>query len=199
MKNLIVNKLMNFVTSNKDFSDVQKEELRFGFSSVYSTYSKLIVITLLSLILGIFKEYLISLLVYNLIRTFSFGLHASKSWICWVTSTITFLGIPYIATIIIIPEYIKAIMGCYLVIRFFINAPADTKKRPIINKNRRLFFKCFSTILSFIYVLVSVIIKNNLISNILFLATTVQAIVISPYTYKLFKLPFNNYKNYITE
>ena len=90
-------------------------------------------------------------------------------------------------------------MGCYLIIRFSMNAPADTKKRPIICQKRRLFFKIVSTVLAFIYILISIIIKNQLISNILFMAIFIQAIVISPYTYKLFKLPFNNYKNYITE
>ena len=100
MKNVVVNALMNFVTSNKELDDIKKEELRFGFSSLYLTYSKLIVITIVALILGIIKEYLIFLLFYNLIRTFSFGLHATKSWICWITSTIAFIGIPYVASVI---------------------------------------------------------------------------------------------------
>lgn len=199
MKNLIVNALMNFVVANRDLDEVKKEELRFGFSSIYITYSKLVIITLVSLILGIFKEYLIFLLLYNFIRTFSFGLHATKSWMCWISSTIIFLVIPYIATLITIPQIIKVIVGSYLVIRFSMNAPADTKKRPIINKKRRLFFKYVSTILAFIYILISLVIKDNFISNILFLTTLVQSIVISPYTYKLFNLQFNNYKNYITE
>lgn len=199
MKNLVINTLMNFVTSNKDLDDVKKEELRFGFSSMYLTYSKLIVITLVAALLGIFKEYIMFLLLYNLIRTFSFGLHATKSWVCWITSTIAFIGFPYLSNLIVIPQFIKVVLGSYLIIRFAINAPADTKKRPIVSYKRRLFFKYTSTILAFLYIITSVIIKNNLISNILFLAVFVQSIVISPYTYKLFKLPFNNYKNYISE
>lgn len=199
MKNLVINTLMNFVTSNKELDEVKKEELRFGFSSMYLTYSKLLVITLVAAVLGIFKEYIIFLLLYNLIRTFSFGLHATKSWVCWITSTIAFIGVPYLSSIVVIPQFIKVIVGAYLIIRFAMNAPADTKKRPIVSQRRRLFFKYTSTILAFLYIITSVIIKNNLISNILFLAVFVQSIVISPYTYKLFKLPFNNYKDYISE
>lgn len=199
MKNLIVNSLINFVTSSKDLDDIKKEELKFGFASMYTTYSKLIIITLVALLIGIFKEYLLFLLAYNLIRTFSFGLHATKSWMCWISSTIIFLGIPFIATLINIPQIIKIIIGSCLIITFFMNAPADTIKRPIINNNRRLFFKYVSTLLSFIYIFISLFIKDNFISNILFLSTLTQAIIISPYTYKIFKLPFNNYKNYITE
>lgn len=199
MKNLIVNSLMKFVTNNKELDNVKKEELKFGFASMYTTYSKLIVLTLIAWILGMFKEYLTFLLIYNLIRTFSFGLHATKSWMCWIASTIIFIGIPYLSTIITIPKYIKIILGAYLIIRFAMNAPADTIKRPIINKKRRLFFKYVSTILSFIYIVLSIVINNSFVSNVLFLATLTQSIIISPLTYKIFKLPFNNYKNYITE
>lgn len=199
MKNLIVNSLMKFVTNNKELDDVKKDELKFGFASMYTTYSKLLVLTLIAWILGMFKEYLTFLLIYNLIRTFSFGLHATKSWMCWIASTIIFIGIPYLATIITIPKYIKIIFGAYLIIRFAMNAPADTIKRPIINKKRRLFFKYVSTILSFIYIVLSIVINNSFVSNVLFLATLTQSIIISPLTYKIFKLPFNNYKNYITE
>ena len=199
MKNLIIDKLMNYITSEKELSDIKKEELRYGLSSIYITYSKLVVISLLALILGIFKEYIIFLLIYNIIRTFSFGLHATKSWMCWISSTIIFLIIPYIASVITIPQIIKVIVGSYIVARFAVNAPADTIKKPIISKKRRLFFKYVSTILSFLYILISIITKNNLISNVLFLATLVQTFVISPYTYRLFKLPYNNYKTYITE
>lgn len=199
MKNFVVNNLMNFITSNKELDEIKQQELRYGLASLYITYSKLIVITLVAAILGIFKQYLIFLLAYNIIRTFSFGLHATKSWMCWIASTLIFIGIPLISSFLFIPQYVKIILGTYIIIRFAINAPADTKKRPIINRKRRLFFKYMSTILVSIYIVASVIIKNNLISNILFLSSLVQAIIISPYTYKLFNLPFNNYKNYITE
>lgn len=199
MKKLIVNKIVNFVTANKVLDDIKKEELQYGLSSIYSTYSKLIVLTIIALILKMFKEYIMFLLFYNIIRTFSFGLHATKSWMCWISSTIIFLGMPILSTIITIPTLFKVLVGAFLIIRFYINAPADTYKRPIINKKRRLFFKYVSTIITYIYILTSVITKNNLLSNVLFLSTLTQAVIISPYTYKLFNLPFNNYKSYISE
>lgn len=199
MKNFVVNKLMDFVSTNKDLDEIKKEELRYGFSSIYLTYSKLIVLTVVSILLGFFKEFIIFLLVYNLIRTFSFGLHATKSWMCWIASTIIFLGIPIISRFLVISQWIKVIIGAYLIIRIFMNAPADTKKRPIVSEKRRTFFKYASTLISIIYIIIAVITKNNLVSNILFLATLTQCIIISPYTYRLFNLPFNNYKDYIPE
>ena len=161
MKNLVVNTLVNFVTSNQEIDEIKKAELKYCFSSIYLTYSKLVIITLVAFLLGFIKEYLLFLLAYNLIRTFSFGLHATKSWMCWISSSIIFLGIPYVSTLITIPIFIKVIVGSYLIIRFYMNSPADTVKRPIVSQKRRLFFKYVSTILVFIYILTSIITKKQ--------------------------------------
>ena len=79
------------------------------------------------------------------------------------------------------------------------NAPADTKKRPIVNKKRRLIYKIISTILTIIFGITSIIIKNNFVSNCLLMAIVMQNLMISPLTYKLFNLPYDNYKTFIKE
>ena len=76
-------------------------------------------------------------------------------------------------------------------------SPADTKKRPIVNKKRRKIYKILSTIISISYVTLSIIIKNSYIENCLIFSIILQNILISPITYKIFKLPYNNYKEYI--
>ena len=91
----------------------------------------------------------------------------------------------------------KIIIGSILTITISIFSPADTKKRPIINKKRRKIYKILSTIISIIYVLLSVKIENNYIENCLIFSIILQNILISPITYKIFKLPYNNYKEYI--
>ena len=106
---------------------------------------------------------------------------------------------PIISSIVTIPIDFKILTGTFLIISFYMHAPADTYKRPIISKKRRIFFKVTSTIIVSIYIIISITINNNLISNILFLASLTQAFIISPYIYQLFNLPFDNYKNYISE
>lgn len=91
----------------------------------------------------------------------------------------------------------KIIIGIILTIGMMLFSPADTHKRPIVNKKRRRIYKIISTIISIIYVILSIIIKNAYISNCFIFAIVLQNILISPITYKIFKLPYNNYKEYI--
>ena len=76
-------------------------------------------------------------------------------------------------------------------------APADTHKRPIINKKMREKLKIKALAVSLIYIGIVFVYKNEFVTNIILLAMIVQSIVINPITYKLFKLPYNNYKEYL--
>lgn len=197
MKNFIIENSMNIIKKHKQYDDIKLAEIKYGLEGLYLTVSKLIIITTIAIILGILKEYLIFLLIYNIIRIPSFGLHATKSWICLLSSTIIFIGIPIIIKNIELNTTIKIIIGTIFTITICIFSPADTHKRPIVNKKRRRIYKTLSTIISIIYVILSIIIKNSYISNCFIFAIILQNIIISPITYKIFKLPYNNYKTYI--
>ena len=196
MKNYIINNTMNYILKYNNYDKIKQEELKYGLVGIYLLISKLIVILILSIILGIFKEVIIFTIIYIPIRAVSFGLHATKSWICLIVSTLLFVGLPFISKYILFPTYIKSIIGIISIIMMYKNSPADTHKRPIINKNRRLFFKYSSVIIAIIYTTLSIFINNNFISNSLLLTLIIQCFITSPLVYKLFKLPYNNYKNF---
>ena len=190
MKKFIIGKCMNLIRKETDYDEEKLAEIEYGLVSIYLTFSKLIVITILALILGIFKEMIVFLLMYNIIRMPSFGIHATKSWICLLVSTIGFIGIPLLCIYVRIPLIIKLIGGIICVVLMFKNSPADTKKRPIVNPKRRLVYKILSGVIAIIYVVLSLVIKDSFISNSLILGLMLQNIVISPLTYKVFKQPF---------
>lgn len=197
MRGLIINNCMNIITKNNKYNDIKLAEIKYGLETLYLTFSKLIIIGTLALILGLFRELITFLLIYNIIRMPSFGLHATKSWICLLSSTIVFIGFPVIMKNIEINTITKITIGIILTIGITLFSPADTHKRPIVNKKRRKTYKIISTIISIIYVILSIIIKNTYISNCFIFAIILQNILISPITYKIFKLPYNNYKTYI--
>lgn len=197
MREKIIGNSLNLIkTNNSTYSEEKLAEIEYGLVSIYLLISKLIIIILLAYILGILKEVLIFSILYNFIRMPSFGLHATKSWICLLISIIMFLGIPIICLKFTIPVYIKLIMGAIATIFILKNSPADTHKRPIVNKKRRKIFKISSTIISMIFVIVALNIKDNFLSNALILSLICQCLFISPLIYKIFKLPYNNYKKY---
>ena len=197
MKKFILNKCMQIIRENKNYDEIKLKEIKYGLEALYLTITKIIIISIISLILGIFKEFIIFLGIFTIMRTPSFGIHASKTWICLVTSTIAFVGIPLLALHTTLNTEIKIIIGIISIIGIFLFSPADTHKKPIINKKRRKIYKTLSTIIAITYIILSTVIKNNYIANCFFYATILQNILISPITYKLFKMPYNNYKTYI--
>ena len=183
--------------NNKDISNEKIDEIRYGLEGVYLTISKTIFIFALTYILGIFKEMFIMLIIFNLLRTTGFGLHAKKSWQCWVSSTILFIIFPLLSNYIVLPIYIKIIMGIFSIILIFIYAPADTYKHPLVNKKKRLIWKYITTINTIILVFISILIKDNCIANLIIFAIYTEILLINPISYKLLDLPYNNYKKLV--
>lgn len=196
MRKVIIDKLMKYITKRKKLDEDSKAIIRYGLESIYILVTKSIVIFTIAYLLGIFKEMLIFLLLFNVIRTYAHGLHATKSYICLIVSTLCFIGLPYISTIITIPDMLKFVMGIILTLLIFKNSPADTHKKPIVSKKIRKKLKIKSTIVSIIFVILSFF-TSNFISNCLLLSLLLETIFISPLTYKIFKLPYNNYLTYL--
>ena len=197
MKKKILKILEEIVKKNNtDIDEIKLEEIMYGLESVYLTFEKIIFILLISILLGIFKEVILFMFIYNIIRFTSFGAHAKNSLVCLIISSITFLGFPILSMNIIMSNYIKIILGIICIIIFLIYAPADTEKRPIISKKRRLIYKVSTTLIGALYIILSIYIKDNYLDNVFIFSLILQSIMLLPITYKLLGVSYNNYKNY---
>ena len=182
-----------------EYNDIKLAELKYNLEGFYLSFTKLIIIIALSLFLDVFKEMVIMLIVFNILRTTGFGLHATKSWICLLSSSIVFLCCPLLAKIISISFNLKILLGIGSILLIYKYAPADTKKRPLIKKEKRDKYKFKTTIKCIILVIASLIIKNSTISNLFIFGIWNEVFMILPITYKIFNLSYNNYKTYILE
>lgn len=197
VKKVVMNYTMNLIKKNGDYDEDQLAIIKYGLEGLYLTISKIIFIFIIAYFLNIIKQVIIFLVIYNTIRLVSFGLHATKSWICLILSTIIFIGFPIVSEYIYISNNIKVIITLILILYIYIYSPADTYKRPIISKKRRLFYKYCSTFIAIIFAYCSILINNNFLSNCFLFSLVVQCFMISPMIYKLLKLPYNNYLVYI--
>lgn len=197
MKKIIMNKIMHYIKNNTDYNDQQIVEIEYGLTGIYLTISKLIIISIIAVYLHIFKSMIIFMILFNIIRTTAFGLHATKSWICLLSSTLIFIGIPILCKYLVLNYFIKLILGIICIFFIYKNAPADTKKRPIVNLKRRFILNSISIIISIIFVITSLIINNNYVSNCLLFSLVLENCLISPMVYKLFHLPYNNYIDFL--
>lgn len=197
MKELVVNGIMNNITKYYDYDNTKISEIKYGIESLYLTITKTIIIFIISFILNITKELMLLFVFYSLIRLTGFGVHAKKSWHCWVTSLITFVLIPLLIKYVTLNKEFLIISYTIFTLLLLEYAPADTEKRPLINKKRRIIYKVLTILLVISYLIYSLIQKDNItIINTLYFSILLETLLVLPCTYKLFGVKYNNYKNY---
>ena len=177
--------------------NIKMDEYRYSLEAYYITITKSLVILPLAFIFGVFKEIIILLIFFNILREQAHGLHASKSITCLISSSIMFIGAPLLSKNIIIPFHIKIILGIIGILLIYKYAPADTIKAPIIKEKNRNKFKFISTVICIIYTFLYLIIQNEILSNIIIFSIWIQIFLIHPLIYKLFHLSYDNYKTYL--
>lgn len=191
---------MSNIKKNKpDLNEEQLEIIEYGLEGLYLTIIKIIIILLLAIVLDILKETVLMIIFYNVTRFFTFGLHAKTSTACLITSLLLFIGGTYLATYLQIPLIVKIILSVICLILICIYAPADTEKRPLINPKKRKRFKIQSIIISIIMGVLIIYLNDSYISNFMVIGQLEAVIMILPITYKIYGLPYNNYKSYIAE
>lgn len=195
MKEKFIVSIVNLAKRNKEYTEEEVAIMRYALEGIYLTFTKILVITLIACLLGLFKEYIWFVLLYTPIRSVSFGWHANTTKECWVVSILAFILIPYTFSIITINEITKIILLTFSILGFALYSPADTKKRPIVNKKRRLLFKVVSLIITLVYCCYSFK-HSNLISNLMLASLLYQSLLINPLIYKITHQEFNNYKTY---
>ena len=196
MKKKFLNLTIKLISNNCKYSQEQIEIITYGLESLYLTFTKLIIIFFTAYLLGIFKEMLLLLLTYNIIRSQAFGIHASKSIYCLISSLIMFIGGAIICKYFIFPNWLILFISviCNLCLMFY--APADTYKRPLVNVKKRKKFKLTSLFLGIFYTNLIIIFKKHFIVNYLLIGMFEACVMILPITYKIFNIPYNNYKTY---
>ena len=188
MKEVFVSKSFNLIQAKYNYNQDDQDRIRYGLEIIYITLTKLF---------AILKETIIFCLFATGLRTFSYGIHAKKSWHCYVSSLIVFVLFPYIVISFNLTYIAKIIISVFTIISMALFAPADTHKRPIVNSKMRKTLKIKSLVITSLYILIIFISNYNKINNLIMLSMMAQSIVINPITYKIFKLPYNNYKKYI--
>lgn len=96
MKEKFLDFSINLIEKYQNISEGDIPKLRYGLEGLYLTFTKMIVIFLLAIVLGIFKEILILLFFFNIIRFTGFGFHARKSSECLFLSILSFVLMPFL-------------------------------------------------------------------------------------------------------
>lgn len=196
MKDLLINSIMNNIVRYYDYDESKLKIIRYGLASLYLFITKVIVTFTLAYFLGLFTTLLKLMAFYSIIRLTAFGVHAKKSIHCWIASLSMFLVIPYLCEILVINIYLKSSIAVICILLLAIYAPADTEKRPLIHKKKRIMYKVLTIITSLTFTTLLFFIKDNVLNNCVLFGLVLGAFVVLPITYKIFGVSYNNYKNY---
>lgn len=197
MKKRFLNSIRNSIKKQyPNYSNDKIDEIMYGVEGIYLTITKTIIIFALAFLFKIAKELLFLLIAFNFIRLFAFGMHANNSITCLIFSSLMFIGGAFICKYVTISKPVLYALYLFSLIIISIYSPADTVKRPLIKKKKRIRFKILSILTVIIYAIISLFIKDNQIINYLIIGLLIECILISPITYKIFKMPYRNYKNY---
>ena len=138
MSELVIGKCMTLIKTNKpELNNTELEIIKYGLHGLYLSITKIIVLVVIAIILNQINELLLLLLLFGLLRSNAFGLHASKSWMCWLVTVPLFTIIPRLAMFITIPTYIKYICGLLFIIHIYKYAPADRVLEIAFEQKRR--------------------------------------------------------------
>lgn len=181
MRDKLVDKIMIKIKNNNVLDEIKCAEIKYGLQGLYTLITKTFVIFLIAIILNVFYEFFIFFVFYSLLRSVGFGTHANSNLSCWIFSTIFLIGIPLLFSHIVIPLYLKIILWILFFINFIIFAPADTKKKPMINKKRKLKFKIILLLFSLLYLVL--LLKFNGLSNYILSAMLLESILVNPIGY----------------
>ncbi len=199
MRNLFVNKLTNFIVKNKNCTKKDIIVYRYGLEALYSLLTKTVVFLTITFFTKSMKECLLVVIFYMFLRLFAYGIHANSSIGCWLTTLPIYVGGSLFVKYVTFNPLTLIISWLIYLLFVILWAPADTKKRPLIHKRKRIELKIKSIIVAVIYGLIFVFIKNNPIHSAIGFCLILEAICICPLTYYITGNRFNNYIYYNQE
>ena len=192
----MIEKFCNFLVDrmrkeNPEIDDERSEIINYGLQLLIGEIPKMLITLLFSYILGILKLTIIMVLILMPFRAFSGGFHLHTHIGCIISTTMYYCGIPKISIFTYFNNQTKIIFVlCALIFGIIIlkkYAPADTENVPILQEKTRKQKKILSYITYTLGLIIALIIKDNVISNIIIFGYLTQTMMITPLAYKITK------------
>lgn len=190
----MVDKICDYLTNKireqmPEVDDEKAEVINYGMHLLVGEIPKTFIFIGIAAILGVLKEFFITMLVVFPYRAFSGGVHLKTHLGCILGTSIMYCGTAYISTLqlfgndikffIIVDVWIFGMIMCKLY------APADTENVPILRKKDRKAKQILSYITLTITLVIGAVVKDYVISNIIIIGMFVQSIMITRIAYKL--------------
>ena len=201
MVETLCNKLtLRIRKSMPDVDDERAEIINYGLQLLIGEIPKFFILLLIAYLCGVLKQAMIVLLIVTPYRVVSGGAHFTTHIECIIATSLFYTGNALISKYLVLTDmakYITAvitwIISIVIIKRY---APADTEAVPILREKERKLKRILSYIVATTMLVLAILVKNTIISNILLVATILQTIALTPFMYKIARNKYG-YAEYI--
>lgn len=172
-----------------DIDDERAEVITYGLQLIIGEIPKIFITLAVAYLLGVFRYTLFTIIALTPYRVNSGGFHLKTHIGCIISTILYYCGIAVLAKHIVIAQNVEYILA--LVIWIFgmimvrLYAPADTENVPILRKSERKQKQILSYIMLTVGIIIAIIIKNPVISNIILFGNLIQSTMITRVAYKI--------------
>lgn len=190
----MIEKFCNYILSKMkkkmpEITDEQGEAILYGLQLLIGEAPKMILLFGISFIFGFGLEMLFAYFAIMPYRTASGGFHLHTHLGCIIGSTVFYYGNVILSKLLVLDSIEKyvlvALSFVFGMLMISMYAPADTENVPIISKKERRQKKILSYITLTLTLGASLIIQNQVYSNILIIGSIIQSLSITRIAYKL--------------
>lgn len=190
----MIEKFTQFLTNRirkemPDIDDERAEVINYGLQVILGEIPKIFIMLAIAYILGVFKLTLLTFLILIPYRGASGGFHLKTHIGCIISTCTFYCGVALLAKNVMLNDIAKYIVcfliGIFGIIMIKLYAPADTEEVPIISKKVRKQKQILSYIFFIVGLIISIFIKNNIISNVIILGYLMQTCMITRVAYKI--------------
>lgn len=172
-----------------EIDDQRAEVINYGLQLIIGEIPKTFIILFIAWILGVLDLTILALLLMTPYRTVSGGVHLNTHIGCIVATSIFYIGNAVLSKYLVLEKTIQyiatSVIWLFSMIMIKLYAPADTEAVPILRKKERALKRILSYIIMSTMLIISLLIENTVISNILLFGTLLQTIAISRFIYKI--------------
>ena len=192
----MIEKFCNFILNKMrkkmpDITDENAEIILYGLQLIIGEMPKTILLFVIGFLIGMGWYMIFAFIAIMPYRAVSGGFHLHTHLGCILSTVVFFYGDIFISKYLVLDDIQRYILVAlsllFGIIMVSMYAPADTEDVPIISKKERKIKKTLSYIMLTLTLGASLIIKDQVLSNILIVGSIFQSISISRLAYVLTK------------
>lgn len=172
-----------------EINDERAEIINYGLQLIVGEIPKFLLLFLIAYLLKVPELSILALITISPYRMVSGGVHLKTHLGCLTATALFYIGNAFLSKFIILEQKERLVMclaiWLFSMVMIKLYAPADTEAVPILRKKERRIKQILSYIIMTITLGISLILRNNTISNILIFGVLLQTVAITRFMYKV--------------